>query len=130
MKPITVAASEVGKYGRMDARFFLALDSVKERMAALEARLTQEQALELLRQTPAQALVAVDALGRGQKKLSTQDREKLCEEYPWIALALIEKELEGNSVKLQEKIEQLKAEQDRLHAVQAALREEDPPIDS
>jgi hypothetical protein len=90
MKTGMVTMAQVGRYGRMDAGFHLAVNDIAGDLPGLEARLTVDQALALVDAQETAALKCLEPLVRGTGK----NRRALlgaAKEYPFIACALLAK---------------------------------------
>lgn len=90
MKTGMVTMAQIGRYGRMDAGFHLAVNDVAQELPELEARLTVEQALTVVDAQDTSALKCLEPLVRGTGK-TRRALLGAAKEYPYIACALLAK---------------------------------------
>lgn len=122
MKAVSIPASDITRFNRMDAGFHIAYQGVKARVAELESLLGESEARELLAGLPAGWLAPVDPLATGaQARADEKTRRGSCERYPFIALALIEAALQGLLTSAQERVERAVAEKDVLFKFAAQI---------
>lgn len=125
MKTAIVNSSDIARFGRMDAEFHIAYQEVKDRVAELEAKFAGDpaKALALLEQLPASALACVDVLGAGSNDVGRNKmRRTSCERYPFIALALVEREIGALQKDAQTKIDEAEAAKALLSDFQSTLK--------
>jgi hypothetical protein len=90
MKYGVVSASEIAKYGRMDAQFHLAVQSVSGRVSELEKAHTAAELLAKLEQLETGDLKVLEPLTHGQHSHARRDDLiAAARAYPHIAYALV-----------------------------------------
>lgn len=110
-----VQSSELSKWKRMDARFFIALHSIESRYNELKKTIPEDvirQHLALL--TPKEKEPCL-VLGRGQG--GTDKLAAIEKEYPYLAWALIETTLLEIRVKRQIEIDNLQAQLNHIQQI-------------
>jgi len=102
-----VMASDVSRYGRMDAGFHIARVRTEDATEALKERYDAAQVVEMLGKVDNQTLAAVKPLLRGGSMPRAPKREELLravEEYPHIALALVREAGQANMDRIRNEI--------------------------
>lgn len=119
MKIAVIKRSDLVREGRWDAGFHIAFQEVKERVAALRGALAPEEAiarLAILSLSDKQPLLV---LARGTNRhLNSATIAKIVDEYPHLALAIIEKNLQPAIDRMRAKIETDQSCLDALLALQ------------
>lgn len=107
-----ISSSQMTKYGRMDAGFHLAVQSVTERVAELEAAGNPGLLVGKLLALPKHAKECVEPLLTGSSAFpASVDRlDRAIQQYPYIAFALAERHLAAARKRAQEKVDQAIAE--------------------
>ncbi len=91
-----VRASQVAHYARLDAGFHIALQRVADRVEALKATMDASIAIEWLQRVPLEGKQALQVLQAGSfPRLDSEKADRLCREYPFLALALIQENAQG-----------------------------------
>lgn len=93
MRAAIISSSTLISEGRWDARFHIALDQVKERVAQLKAEISAASAIEKLSLFPLEDKRPLEVLIRGHAKFDTRSVNAAVAEYPHLALAIMEKHL-------------------------------------
>lgn len=107
MKIAIVKSSDLGKYNRMDAEFFIALEQVKARYLQLQQSMTAEEATAILHKMRPKDLAPCLVLARGTFVGKTK-LEAVIREYPHLALALVEPTLETVVASINDEIQRNK----------------------
>lgn len=126
MKYASVSSSDITRFGRMDAGFHIAYQEVQKRVAELEAKFGGDpsKALALLERLPTPALECLDVLGTGTTTDISRSkmRRTSCQRYPFIALALVERNLANLRSAAQAEVDAAKAAEAVLTDLQSALK--------
>jgi len=110
---------------RWDAGFHIALDEVKDRVRELKDALTPEEAIERLKVIPLQDKEPLMVLVRGQARvLNTATVDRVSKDYPYLALAIMEKNLKASIERIRAKIAKDQASLDALLAIQPSPDDE------
>ena len=91
-----IRSSDVAKYGRMDAGFHMARSRVATLTAHLETQHTADEAITLMQGLEADALQPLAPLLRGTQRVTAVTAAKAMEDYPHIALALIQESIHAS----------------------------------
>ena len=113
----TVKASDLAKYGRIDATFHIARVKVEALTRHLEEEHTADEAVALLEGLDLDALRAVQPLVRGTRKVDSESAMKAVREYPHIALALVQSSIHETIAAKQAEIERSAAGMERLRSL-------------
>jgi hypothetical protein len=113
MKTAVISSRQLAEHNRWDAGFHIALAEVKARVEQLRASVTAEEAIAKVRLFPLADRTPLLVLCRG-KKPRLRDAGWAIEEYPHLALALMERDLEPTVRRLGE---QIAKDQERLSAL-------------
>ena len=95
MQTAMIKASDMRRFGRMDAGFHIARARVADLTAHLEAEHDAEQAAAMLRGLTLDALAPLKPLLRGRERPGMEGYMRAVHEYPHIALALVQSEVHG-----------------------------------
>lgn len=103
-----VSLSDIVREGRMDAPFHIALATLKDRVEALRARHTADQAVAMIDAMPLHALHGMSVLSRGTmpKGLNRALAHDLAVEYPHLALAIVQAGVESSITRIRSQIAQ------------------------
>jgi hypothetical protein len=116
MKSGVVMSSQLGKYGRMDAGFHLAISSIAEELEEFKAKdISPDACKSQLKHLPMYAYEPLKPLARGNKQ--TWDRkavERIIQDYPLEAWLLVKKGISAAHDTLAEKEKELERERQAL----------------
>jgi hypothetical protein len=104
MKVAIVKSSDLAREGRWDAGFHIALHEVRDRVDALKAILTAEEAIEKLEGVALADKAPLLVLARGNKALNSENMQRIVREYPHLSLALMEQNLEPAIARIRERL--------------------------
>lgn len=120
MKVAIIKSSELIREGRWDADFHIALDEVKERVAALKLNLSPEEARIRLSSIALSDKKPLLVLARGTNRhLNTATVDKIVDEYPHLSLAIMELNVQPAIEKMRVKIDEDQSYLDALLALQS-----------
>lgn len=89
MKTAIISSAQVGKYGRMDAGFHIAVQEVAEQAAKLEQTSNADMLLGRLAALETEDLRPLAPLVRGSQDHRREALLRAAAEYPYIAYALV-----------------------------------------
>lgn len=112
-----IKASDISRYGRMDAGFHIARTRVAALTAYLEEQHTDQQAIALMEGLDLDALQPLRPLLRGTQRITTETAAKAMRDYPHIALALVQERIHEAIAAKQDEISRHKAGMHRLKAL-------------
>ncbi len=116
MKVAIVKASQLFEHGRWDAGFHIALSELGQRVEALKACVTADEAIEQVMALPREHLQHLQVLGTGSNPLrSLSDFRAVTERYPHFALALTEREGPKIAAALQAQVDKYEAARQRFN---------------
>lgn len=111
-----VKMSQVGRYGRMDASFHLAISSIAEELAEFKAKdISPDACRSQLKHLPMYAYDPLKPLARGNK--ATWDKasvHRIIDEYPIEAWLLVKKGISAAHDKLSEREKEVDRERQAL----------------
>lgn len=128
MKYAFVKASDLSREGRWDVAFHLVREELKPRVAELEATMTSEEAVALVRsfRLPDKAGLSVLLRGTRQSSALTRDEaDRVAAEYPHLSLAIVEQGAAERAELLRTKIHEDQVALEQLEA----LSRRRPPSD-
>lgn len=124
MKVAVVSLSDLARENRWDAGFHIALDEVRNRVDALRATVSGDEAISRLTKFSLADKKPLLVLARGNNRhLNSQTIATIVNEYPHLSLAIMEQNLQPVIDKLRAQIEENEASLDDLLALQAASKE-------
>lgn len=119
-----VPASALIAEKRWDAPFHIALHHLKDRMNELAKKYSPEEAVTLVLRAPAAAQKPLNILLRSGLPINTERAAAAAKEYPYLALAIVQRDIDDNMNKaIQEAMDSVAKAQDRLDALLEIARE-------
>jgi hypothetical protein len=121
MKTTTVPSSQIAQYGRWDAAFHLAVADTKEQAQLLRNRYTADALIAKLSTLSTQDLKALAPLLRGQQQVTSKEALfSAIKEYPFIAFALVQADIDARITAAQAEVTEQLARVAQLAGIKEA----------